>query len=124
MERVWIVLGSLAGGTAVALSALRAHALPQRLDGPALAMIDSALTMQGWHALALLAAALIARRAGVMAHLAGACFAAGIILFCGAVYASAFAGLRFGSVAPAGGTLLMLGWLLLSASALTRWRNA
>jgi uncharacterized membrane protein YgdD (TMEM256/DUF423 family) len=122
MERVWIVLGSLAGGTAVALSALRAHALPQRLDAATLAMIDSALTMQGWHALALLAAALLAARAGVLAHLAGACFAAGIILFCGAVHAAAFAGLRFGPVAPVGGTLLMLGWLLLAASALTRWR--
>lgn len=128
MERVWIVVGCLAGGTAVGLSALRAHAL--RLDEAALAMLDSALTMQGWHALALLATALIAlragglaRRAGVLAHLAGACFAGGIMLFCGAVYAAAFAGLRLGPVAPIGGTLLMLGWLLLGASALTRWRT-
>jgi uncharacterized membrane protein YgdD (TMEM256/DUF423 family) len=121
MERVWIVVGSLAGGTAVGLSALRAHAL--RLDEAGLAMVDSALTMQGWHALALLATALIARRAGVLAHLAGACFTAGIVLFCGAVYAVAFAGLRLGPVAPIGGTLLMLGWLLLGASALARWRT-
>jgi uncharacterized membrane protein YgdD (TMEM256/DUF423 family) len=122
MERVWLVLGSLAGGTAVGLSALRAHALPQRLDDGALAMIDSALTMQGWHALALLAAALIARRAGLVAHLAGACFAAGILLFCGAVYALAFAGLRAGLIAPVGGTILMLGWLLLAATGFLRWR--
>ncbi|MCU0889788.1 MAG: DUF423 domain-containing protein [Rubritepida sp.] len=121
MERVWIAVGSLAGGTAVGLSALRAHAL--RLDEAALAMLDSALTMQGWHALALLATALIARRAGVLAHLAGACFAAGLVLFCGAVYAVVFAGLRLGPVAPIGGTLLMLGWLLLAASALARWRD-
>ena len=121
MERVWILAGSLAGGTAVGLSALRAHAL--RLDDASLAMLDSALTMQGWHALALLAAGLIARRAGLLAHLAATCFVAGIVLFCGSVYALAFAGLRVGPTAPIGGTLLMLGWLLLAASALTRWRN-
>lgn len=120
MDRVWIVAGSLAGCTAVGLSALRAHALPQRLDAPALAMVDSALTMQGWHALALLAAALLAPRAGRLAHLAAACFAAGLVLFCGAVYALVFSGLRLGPVAPVGGTLLMLGWLLLAASAATR----
>jgi uncharacterized membrane protein YgdD (TMEM256/DUF423 family) len=121
-ERVWIVAGAVAGGTAVGLSALRAHAL--RLDDASLAQLDSALTMQGWHALALLAAALIARRAGLLAHLAGGCFAAGLVLFCGAVYALAFAGLRVGPVAPIGGTLLMLGWLLLAAAALVRWRDA
>lgn len=123
MERVWLVLGSLAGGTAVGLSALRAHALPQRLDGAALTMIDSALTMQGWHALALLATALIAARTRI-AHLAGACFAGGLLLFCGAVYAAAFAGLRLGPVAPLGGTLLMAGWLFLAIAGLARWRAA
>ncbi|WP_144185365.1 DUF423 domain-containing protein [Elioraea rosea] len=123
MERIWLVLGSLSGGTAVGLSALRAHALPQRLDAAALAMVDSALTMQGWHALALLAAALIAARTRI-AHGAGACFAAGLILFCGAVYATAFAGLRLGPVAPLGGALLMAGWLLLAIAGLARWRGA
>ncbi len=123
MERIWIVLGSIAGGTAVGLSALRAHALPGRLDEAALNMVDSALAMQGWHALALLAAALIARRTR-LANLAGACFAAGTLLFCGAVYASAFAGLRLGPVAPIGGTLLMVGWAVLAIAGLVRWREA
>jgi uncharacterized membrane protein YgdD (TMEM256/DUF423 family) len=42
----------------------------------------------------------------------------GMLLFCGAVYSLGIAGVSLGRVAPTGGTLLMLGWLLLGASAL------
>lgn len=52
------------------------------------------------------------------AHAAGGAFALGVLLFCGAVYAVAIGGLRLPSVAPAGGMLMMLGWLLLGLSAL------
>jgi uncharacterized membrane protein YgdD (TMEM256/DUF423 family) len=40
-----------------------------------------------------------------------------LVLFCGSVYALALADVRVGLVAPAGGFILMLGWLLLAASA-------
>jgi uncharacterized membrane protein YgdD (TMEM256/DUF423 family) len=40
------------------------------------------------------------------------------MLFCGAVYTLALAGLRLPMLAPIGGSLLMLGWALLAASAL------
>jgi uncharacterized membrane protein YgdD (TMEM256/DUF423 family) len=83
-------------------------------------MLDSALRMEGWHALALLATALWAPRGGMAANLAGAAFALGMLLFCGAVYARALAGVSLGPVAPTGGTLLMAGWLLLGLSALRR----
>src|SRR6187399_808322 len=114
MQRTWIALGALAGLTAVAMAALAAHGL----DQAALAMARSALEMQGWHALALLACGLWAPRGGWLADAAGAAFALGILLFCGAVYATGLAGLRLGAVAPVGGTLLMLGWLLLGVSTL------
>jgi uncharacterized membrane protein YgdD (TMEM256/DUF423 family) len=78
--------------------------------------------MQGWHALALLATGLWAPRGGRLAHAAGATFAFGLLAFCAGVYAIAFAGLRLPMVAPTGGTLLMLGWLLLGLSALRRPR--
>ncbi len=57
MQRVWIALGSLAGLTAVAMAALAAHGMGW-LDPAALAMVRSAIEMQGWHALALLACGL------------------------------------------------------------------
>ena len=118
MHRLWIALGALAGLGAVALSAWAAHAAPRLLDAARIAMLDRALTMQGWHALALLAAGLWAeRRGGVLPHLAAGALALGVLLFCGAVYAVALGGLSLGPVAPAGGMLMMLGWALLALSA-------
>ena len=116
MQRVWIALGALAGLTAVAMAAVAAHGLGG-LDARALAMVRSAIEMQGWHALALLACGLWVPRGGRLADWAGAAFALGIVLFCGGVYALALFGIALGMVAPAGGMLLMLGWLLLGASA-------
>jgi uncharacterized membrane protein YgdD (TMEM256/DUF423 family) len=81
-------------------------------------MVRDAIQMQGWHALALLACGLWADRGGRLADWAGAAFAAGLVVFCGAVYALALGGMRLPMVAPIGGTLLMLGWALLAASAL------
>ena len=79
--------------------------------------VRSAVQMQGWHALALLF--LGVWRAGLLARLAGAAFVLGVLLFCGSLYGLAFAGLR-APLAPAGGVLLMLGWVLLAGSAVRR----
>ena len=73
--------------------------------------------MQGWHALALLACGLWVPRGGRLADCAAAAFAAGIVLFCGGVYAVGLLGVRLPMMAPMGGTLLMVGWLLLGVSA-------
>jgi uncharacterized membrane protein YgdD (TMEM256/DUF423 family) len=53
-----------------------------------------------------------------LTNCAGAAFAVGLVLFCGAVYALALGGMRLPLLAPIGGSLLMLGWALLAASAL------
>jgi uncharacterized membrane protein YgdD (TMEM256/DUF423 family) len=123
MQRIWIALGSLAGLTAVAMAALAAHGIAW-LDPPALAMMRSAIEIQGWHALALLACGLWSPSGGRLAAWAGAAFALGIVLFCGAVYAVALSGPRLGIIAPLGGTLLMVGWLLLGLSAIVTTRSA
>jgi len=117
LDRLWIVLGAVSGLTGVAMAALAAHGL-SRLDPAALRMVESAVQMQGWHAPALVLVGLWARRGGVLAHLAGAAFALGTLLFCAAVYLLALRGVSLGLVAPTGGVLLMLGWTLLGTSAL------
>jgi uncharacterized membrane protein YgdD (TMEM256/DUF423 family) len=120
MHRVWLGLGAIAGAAAVLLSAWLAHGAPARLDAARLGMAQNAATMLGWHALALLATGLWAeRRAGLPPHLAGGAFALGLLLFCGGVL-GAVAGVRLGPVAPAGGLLLVAGWLLLLLAALRR----
>jgi uncharacterized membrane protein YgdD (TMEM256/DUF423 family) len=97
------------------MGAYEAHGIG---DPAARHIVDSGVRMQGWHALALLGAALWAPRGGWLAHAAAAAFVLGMLLFCGAVYSLGIAGVSLGRVAPTGGTLLMLGWLLLGASAL------
>jgi uncharacterized membrane protein YgdD (TMEM256/DUF423 family) len=119
--RIWIASGALAGFSAVAMAAVAAHALPQRLDPRSLHAVESAIQMQGWHALALvLTGLLVIARFGppLLPNLAGAAFLLGLLLFCGAIYANDLAGIHLGPTAPAGGLLLMAGWLLLAASAI------
>ncbi|WP_241665410.1 DUF423 domain-containing protein [Teichococcus oryzae] len=120
LSRFWLFIGALSGLSAVALSAWAAHGLAPRLDEAGYRMAQSALTMQGWHALALLATGLLAeRRAGRLAHYAGGCFLLGSLGFCGAVWWLVLTGASLG-IAPLGGTLLMLGWLLLALAGLGR----
>ena len=94
MARLWIGLGALAGLLAVAMAALAAHGLES--IGPArLGMVRSALQMQGWHALALLACGLWAPRGGRLVDWAGGAFVAGLV-------AVLRRGLRAGAVRVAG----------------------
>ncbi len=115
MERIWVGFGGLIGLSAVAMAAVAAHA---PLEPAALAALRSAVEMQGWHALALLFCGVWAPRGGIWVHLAGACFIAGLALFCTGVYATAFWSTHLGPVAPTGGTILMIGWACLGISAL------
>jgi uncharacterized membrane protein YgdD (TMEM256/DUF423 family) len=118
--RAWILVGALTGCGAVVMSAVAAHALPQRLDPKTLHAVESAIQMQGWHALALVLTGLWVARgtARLLGNLAGAAFTLGMLLFCGSIYLGDLAGIHLGPTAPTGGLLLMAGWLLLAASAL------
>jgi uncharacterized membrane protein YgdD (TMEM256/DUF423 family) len=119
VQRLWVGAGALAGFGAVAMAAFAAHGLGH-LEPAAQTMVRDGVQMQGWHALALLFCGVWAPRGGKLADAAGAAFVIGLLAFCGGVYSLALAGLRLPDVAPVGGTLLMLGWLLLFASAV--WR--
>lgn len=121
MSRLLIVLGALAGLTGIALAAAGVHAFAPRVGPGGMEMLRSATTLQLVHALALLFCGLWAERATTgrrLIHLAGLCFALGIVLFSGAVHALALRGLRLPAAAPTGGTLLMLGWALLALAGL------
>ncbi len=118
MVRLALGAGALTGAAAVCLAALRAHALPARLDASALALVDSALTMAGWHALALIGAGALAKQLPRRPlAVAIGLFIAGLVLFCGSVLTRAFFGLSVGPVAPIGGVALIGGWLVLAYTA-------
>lgn len=118
MLRLTVGIAALTGAVAVVLAALRAHALPGRLDPASLAMVDSASTMAGWHALALIAVAALGERLPRRPLAwAIALFITGLVLFCGSVLTRALLGLSLGPLAPIGGVALIGGWLVLAYTA-------
>ena len=122
-----IVFAALAGGSAVALGAWASHGAAE----PAKGWLTTASTYQLVHALALLATvALRERLSGAARRLAGlalAAFAAGIVLFCGALVALSlghnWGPLSWKGAAPAGGLALMAGWTVLALAGLMALRR-
>lgn len=118
--RVMIALAAGFGFLGVAFGAFGAHALRTRLDGEMLAVYRTAVDYQFVHALALLAIGLLARGSpSPLLGASGLCFAAGILVFSGSLYALALSGVRaLGAVTPLGGLLFLAGWVLLGVWAL------
>lgn len=123
MDRLFAVIGAISGFIGVAAGAFGAHALKARLTPDLLAVFETAVRYQLFHALALLAVAWAAAKwPGRLAPFSGWCFAAGTVLFSGSLYLLVLTGIRsFGAVTPVGGVLFLAGWLLL---ALAAWRGA
>ncbi len=119
MQRTLFGLGAFFGFSAVAMASLAAHGLAG-VAAARVAMVQSALQMQGWHALALLGTALWLPRGGRLTAAAGLCFATGVGIFCVTVYGLGFGLWATAWPAPIGGTLLLAGWALLLAGA---WRG-
>lgn len=113
-----VSLAGLLGFVGVALGAFGAHGLRDRLVGPALELWRTAVLYHLVHAAALLAVALAGERlrgAGV----AGALFAAGVVIFSGTLYALALGGPRWlGAVTPLGGAAFLGGWVSLVVAGL------
>jgi uncharacterized membrane protein YgdD (TMEM256/DUF423 family) len=114
VERLAVAAGALMAGAGVALLAASAHASAQALGNAATLLI--------LHGIALVAAAgalaldLVRRRVGFVAL---AALTAGPILFTSDIAARTFAGGRlFAMAAPAGGTIIVVAWLVLALAAL------
>jgi uncharacterized membrane protein YgdD (TMEM256/DUF423 family) len=118
MDRVLVALAGLAGLAGIALSAAAAH-------GPGGPNLDAAARFLLVHAAALLG--LAALSGGILsprlAMLAGLVMVAGLTLFCGDLVRRAYAGAGlFPMAAPAGGFVLMAGWLLVVVAAIVGHR--
>lgn len=110
-----LVLASLMGAAGVMLAAAAAHAAPG-------AGLDSAAYLLLFHAVAVLGAAALARQGllwapAALTAMAG--FVLGGALFASDVSMRAFAGHRlFPMAAPAGGTILIIAWLVLAVASI------
>jgi len=119
MTRLPLACAAFYGLTGCILGALDAH-LPNTAFIPGGRMIaHQAIDMQMWHAPVLAALGLYGTRTRAL-HIAAIALTLGLALFCTAVYAIAFVGLRLGPLAPTGGVIVMLGWIALFAAAFTR----
>lgn len=123
MNTTFMRIGALAGFLGVGIGAFGAHGLRSRLSPEMLAVFETAVRYQMYHALALLLTAAAIGRLGDARWLvvAGWCFAAGIVLFSGSLYALALTGASvLGAVTPLGGVAFLIGWACLAFFAAAR----
>jgi uncharacterized membrane protein YgdD (TMEM256/DUF423 family) len=115
MERLLYLCAAVAGGTGVALGAFAGHGLKARLAPDMLAVFETAVRYQMYHAFALFAAAWgFAHWQRRVFAVGGGLFAAGIAIFCGSLYVLALTGERWiGALTPVGGLAFLAGWLCL-----------
>ncbi len=104
----WAAIGAGLMFLTVALGAFGAHGLKTRLAPEMLAIFETGVRYQAYHALGLLALAALKGP-----DRAGWCFLVGIVLFSGSLYALALTGVRWlGAITPIGGVLFLVGWAL------------
>lgn len=119
MDRKLIAAGSLFGATAIILGAFGAHALKEKLPAASLAVFETGVKYQMYHALFLLFAGLMPM---ISAGAKKAIFwltVTGVLFFSGSVYLLSCqtlfgADLKFlGPITPIGGLLLISAWAVL-----------
>lgn len=113
---MWLAIGSLSAFLAVAAGAFGAHALRDNLTPDDLAIYETGARYHMYHALALVAVGLLARRTrSALVAASGWLFLIGTLLFSGSLYTLAFTGARWlGAITPFGGAGFLLGWLALA----------
>jgi uncharacterized membrane protein YgdD (TMEM256/DUF423 family) len=119
MDRTFLMIGSVAGFLGVAFGAFGAHGLRARISPEMLAVFETGVRYQMYHAVALLIVALtIPRMGGWLVVTAGWMFTAGIVLFSGSLYALALTGVTtLGAITPIGGLAFLAGWACLALAA-------
>lgn len=120
--KVWLSTAAIVLLLAVAAGAVGSHVLPE-VEPRVLRGYERAVDFQFYHGFGLVAVALLLDRAARRGFLriAAAAFGAGILLFCGTLYARAFGLVGTTALAPYGGTAFMIGWLALAIGV---WRTA
>lgn len=119
MIRSFLLLAALFGLTGVALGAFAAHALKARITADYLAVFQTGVHYQLFHALALFGVALLMLHVpGRLLVAAGSLFAVGVLLFSGSLYLLALTGVgKLGIITPFGGVAFLSGWFCLLLSA-------
>lgn len=120
--KLFIIAGAINGFLAVALGAFGAHALKEKLSEKYLAIWETAVQYQMFHALALIAIGILmsSKLIGPVSSLntAGYLMIAGIVLFAGSLYVLSLTGIGIlGAITPIGGVAFLVGWIMLIVAA-------
>jgi uncharacterized membrane protein YgdD (TMEM256/DUF423 family) len=106
MNSYFVAFAAVNGALAVIGGAFAAHGLDAVADAKRIAWLKTAAEYQLFHALAIIAVAALNGP-----RFSSWCFAIGIALFSGALYALAVTGVKWlGAVAPLGGLAFIAGW--------------
>ena len=120
--RLALTLAAIFLFAAVTAGAFGAHALKAKLAAELMAAYQTAVQYHFWHALGLLAVGILLQQrpdSGALAA-AGWLLAAGLVLFCGGLYALSLTGVRgLGALTPFGGVAFLAAWAALGWAA---WR--
>jgi uncharacterized membrane protein YgdD (TMEM256/DUF423 family) len=114
-----LLIGAVFGATGVIAGAFGAHALRGRLAADDLAVFETAVRYQMYHAITLVAlAGWLDEGIRPALEWAARLFVIGVLLFSGSLYALAFAAPRWlGMITPIGGAAFIGGWLALATAA-------
>ena len=112
--------GAILGAIGVAMGAFGAHMLKERVEPRMLDIWSTATQYQLWHALAIVAVAMLIARDGgdtTAARVAGGAFTLGILVFSGSLFLLVLTGKTWlGAITPIGGTALIVGWIALAVA--------
>lgn len=126
MHKIFLAIGALLAGIAVALGAFGAHGLKKIVAPDTVTTFQTGVQYQMYHAFALMIVAVAFEKfPSRLLTQSGYAFCAGILLFSGSLYlltilkATGKVGLEgLGIITPFGGLFLIAGWLLLFAGVL------
>ena len=116
MHKLFLISGTILGGLSVAIGAFGAHKLkPFLLANNKLAVFETGVQYQFYHALALILVGMLAEKINhPSVQYAGHAMLWGTIIFSFSLYALCLTGItKLGAITPIGGVLLILGWVSL-----------
>ena len=116
--KIWIIAGATFLALAIVLGAFGAHIIKSKVSPEDLAIFETGVRYQTYHALGLILIGLI----GFHVHqnvivIPALMITAGIIIFSGSLYILVLSGVRWlGSITPIGGLSFIAGWIFLAVN--------
>ncbi|MGJ0515642.1 MAG: DUF423 domain-containing protein [Methylomicrobium sp.] len=120
MQSIFLFFGAFSALIGVGMGAFGAHGLRNVISPEMLAVYQTGVNYQMWHALGLIGIALLRRHEAEskLLNWAGWLMLIGIVLFSGSLYLLAIMDVKqLGMITPFGGVSFLIAWLLLAVYA-------